>query len=117
MRFTHDVFLSYSSLDKPVVHDLATRLRERGLRVWLDDWEIQPGDSIPAKDRGGARTASAVLVLCMSEHALGSDWSALERHTFQFRDPLNRERHFIPLRLDDAEPRGSLAQFLAIDWR
>ena len=33
-----------------------------------------------------------------------------------FRDPLNQEGRFIPLRLDDAPIKGSLAQFLYINW-
>jgi hypothetical protein len=47
----------------------------------------------------------------------GADWAQLEAGTFRFRDPLNKERRFILLRLDDAPIRGSLAQFLYIDWR
>ena len=58
-----------------------------------------------------------MLVLCMSANAFGSDWAQLESGTFRFRDPLNRERRFIPLRLDDSPIRSSLAQFLYIDWR
>jgi len=30
--------------------------------------------------------------------------------------PLNQERRFIPLRLDDAPIKGSLTQFLYINW-
>jgi WD40 repeat protein len=41
----------------------------------------------------------------------------LEAGTFRFRDPLNKERRFIPLRLDEAPIKGSLAQFLYINWR
>jgi hypothetical protein len=37
--------------------------------------------------------------------------------TLPLRDPLNEERRFIPLRLDDAPIKGSLAQFLYINWR
>ncbi|MGD0946970.1 MAG: toll/interleukin-1 receptor domain-containing protein [Candidatus Binatia bacterium] len=51
--FTHDVFLSHSAKDKAVVRAIAERLRADGLRVWLDDWEIRPGDSIPAKIEDG----------------------------------------------------------------
>jgi hypothetical protein len=58
-----------------------------------------------------------VLVLCMSANAFGSDWAQLEAGTFRFRDPLNKERRFIPLRLDDTPIKGSLAQFLYINWR
>jgi small GTP-binding protein len=114
-EFTHDVFLSYSSKDKAVVHSIADRLRADGLRVWLDAWEIRPGDSIPAKIEEGLEH-SRVLVLCMSAHAFGSDWAELEAGTFRFRDPLNKERRFIPLRLDTVPIRGSLAQFLYLDW-
>jgi hypothetical protein len=51
--FKFDVFLSHSSKDTPVVLELAQRLRKDGLRVWLDQWEIKPGDSIPAKIEHG----------------------------------------------------------------
>ena len=40
----------------------------------------------------------------------------MEAGTFRFRDPLNKDRRFIPLRLDDALIKGSLAQFLYINW-
>jgi 2-polyprenyl-3-methyl-5-hydroxy-6-metoxy-1,4-benzoquinol methylase len=113
--FKYDVFLSHSSKDKSIVRAVAERLREDGLRVWLDDWELHPGDSIPAKIEEGLEY-SRVLVLCMSAHAFGSDWAQLEAGTFRFRDPLNKERRFIPLRLDVASIPGSLAQFLYINW-
>ena len=113
--FTYDVFLSYSSKDKKIVRPLAERLRADGLRVWLDDWEIRPGDSIPAKVEEGLEH-SRVLVLCMSEHAFGSGWAQLEAGTFRFRDPLNKERRFIPVRLDNSTIKGSLVQFLYINW-
>ena len=97
--FKYDVFLSHSSRDKAVVRDVAERLRGDGLRVWFDEWEIRPGDSIPAKIEAGLEN-SRVLVLCMSAHAFGSEWAQLEAGTFRFRDPLNQQRRFIPLRLD-----------------
>src|SRR5437763_683377 len=53
----------------------------------------------------------------MSANAFGSDWAQLESGTFRFRDQLNKERHFLPLRLDEAPIKGSLAQFLYINWR
>ena len=113
--FTYDVFLNHSAKDKAVVRDVAERLRGDGLRVWFDEWEIRPGDSIPAKIEEGLEH-SRVLVLCMSVHAFGSDWAQLEAGTFRFRDPLNHDRRFIPLRLNDAPIKGSLAQFLYINW-
>jgi len=114
--FTYDVFLSHSPKDKAVVRAIAERLRADGLLVWLDEWELKPGHSIPAKIEEGLEH-SRVLVLCMSAHAFGSNWAALEKQTLRFRDPLNKQRRFIPLRLDAAPIAGSLAQFLYINWR
>lgn len=113
--FKYDIFLSHSSKDKPVVRELANRLKKDKLRVWFDEWELKPGDSIPAKIEQGLEH-SRVLVLCMSANAFGSDWAQLEAGMFRFRDPLNQERRFIPLRLDDAPIKGSLTQFIYINW-
>jgi hypothetical protein len=115
--FPFDVFLNHSSKDKSIVRPLAERLRADGLRVWYDEWEIRPGDSIPHKIEKGLEQ-SRILILCMSANAFdASDWAQLESGTFRFRDPLNKERRFLPLRLDDAPATGSLGQFLYIDWR
>src|SRR5205085_6695259 len=113
--FAYDVFLSHSSKDKAIVRPLAERLRNDGVKVWFDEWLLKSGDSIPAKIEEGLE-CSRVLVLCMSANAFGSDWAQLESYTFLFRDPLNEERRFIPLRLDEAPIRGSLAQFLYVIW-
>ncbi len=109
-EFPYDVFLSHSSKDKKIIRLLAERLKKDGVKVWFDEWEIRPGDSIPAKIEEGLEH-SRVLVLCMSANAFGSDWAQLESGTFRFRDPLNKERRFLPLRLDDAPINGSLGQF------
>ena len=37
-------FLSHSSKDQLVVREIAERLRADGLRVWLDEWVLKPGD-------------------------------------------------------------------------
>ena len=51
-----------------------------------------------------------LMVLCISANACGSDWAQLESGTFRFRDPLNTERRFLPLRLDDASSKGSTSR-------
>jgi small GTP-binding protein len=114
-EFAYDVFLSHSAKDKPVARDIAERLRKDGVKVWFDEWTLKPGDNIPHKIEEGLER-SRVLVLCMSANAFGSDWAQLESGTFRFRDPLNKERRFLPLRLDDAPVKGSLTQFLYINW-
>ena len=115
-RYRYDVFLSHSSADKPVVRELAEQLRAAGLRVWFDEWLIQPGDLISAKIEEGL-AHSAVLLFCMSVNAFGSDWVSLEGHTALFRDPQNLERRFVPLRLDDAPIKAMLRGYAYINWQ
>jgi WD40 repeat protein len=114
-NFSYDVFLSHTAKDKVTVLSLAERLKKDGLNVWLDAWLLKPGDNILHKIEQGL-DESRVLVLCMSANAYESDWTRLESYTFRFRDPLNHERRFIPLRLDDAPVRGALSQFVYVDW-
>ena len=119
--FPYDVFLSHSAQDKAVVRPLAERLRKDGLKLWFDEWVLKPGDSIPAKIEAGLEH-SRVLVLCMSAQAFRSDWAQLLTHPQPStlnpqptRAPLNQERRLIPLRLDDAPSRASLAQFVCLN--
>ena len=114
--FDFDVFLSYSLKDKKVVHELARRLKKDGLRVWLDEWEIQPGDIIPLKIQRGLEL-SRTLLMCMSPAYFDSEWGTLEHYTLLFRDPTNAQRRFVPLLIEDCSPPDIIAQFALIDWR
>jgi WD40 repeat protein len=114
--FEYDVFLSYSSKDKVVVHSLAERLKRDGLRVWLDSWAIQPGDLIPLKIQHGLEN-SRTLLMCMSPAYFDSDWGTLEHHTLLFRDPTNSQRRFIPLIIADCVLPDIIGQFSFIDLR
>lgn len=115
-QFQFDVFLSHNHADKPRVRKLAEQLKEVGLRVWLDEWVIQPGDIISLKVDEGLEQ-SRVLLLCVSSAALASDWVALERSTAIHRDPANTERRLIPLLLADCELPDTLRRYRYIDFR
>ena len=62
MKFEYDVFLSYSRKDKETVHALAERLRGDGVRVWLDVWEIEPGDPIGMKIQHGVEKSRTMVI-------------------------------------------------------
>jgi hypothetical protein len=98
--FDYDVFFSYSSKDKSIVHALAERLKNDGRRVWLDNWVIEPGESIPLKIHQGLESSHTVLV-CMSPAYFGSDWGWAEHLTQLFEDPTNKQRRLIPLLIED----------------
>lgn len=114
--FQYDVFLSHNRGDKPRVVPLAERLREAGLRVWLDDWVLRPGDDVDLAIEHGLE-ASRTLVLCMSPAAFGSDQVGLERSTVLFRDPANQDRRFIPVLLADCDLPDTLRRFKYVDYR
>jgi len=106
-QFQYDVFLNHSAKDKSAVRPLVERLRKDGLKVWFGEWELKPGDHLQKKIDDGLENFR-VLVLSMSANAFGSNWAQLEAGTFRFRDPLNKERRFISLRLDDTPIEGPL---------
>lgn len=63
-----DVFISHASEDKDTfVRPLAEKLREAGIHVWYDDYEIKIGDSLRAKiDEGLAKSRFGILVVSLS---------------------------------------------------
>ena len=68
-----DVFVSHASEDKAAVaRPLAEQLGERGLTVWLDDFELRIGDSLRRKiDAGLAGSRFGVVILSRSFFAKG----------------------------------------------
>lgn len=74
----HDVFISHASEDKDdVVRPLAHALRDGGLDVWFDEFELKIGDSLRRKiDKGLANSRFGVIVL--SESFFTKGWTNYE---------------------------------------
>jgi WD40 repeat protein len=114
--FDYDLLLSHTSKDKPIIRRLAGKLTKDGVRVWLDKRMIGPGESIPLAVKNGL-LKSRVLAICWSKNYAESERGQFEANTFLFRDPNNRDRRFVPSRLDDHEIEETLRPFLFIDYR
>lgn len=73
-----DVFISHASEDKDeVVRPLANALREAGLSVWYDEFELRIGDSLRRKiDRGLGSSRFGVVVV--SQAFFGKGWPEYE---------------------------------------
>ncbi|MEV8437508.1 toll/interleukin-1 receptor domain-containing protein [Actinosynnema sp. NPDC051121] len=113
------VFVSHRLVDAPVAERLAVELRNRGHRVWLDDWAIGLGDSIVAKmDEGLA--ASAYLVLCYSAAGTDSPWASREWMSALARQLDGAGVRVLPVRLTGGTPPAILADVkyadLTADW-
>jgi hypothetical protein len=115
----YDVFLSHSSQDKAQVRQLATRLQQDGVRVFLDEWEIQSGQLILGRIETGLQQAQRVIAF-LSRHFYQSNYARLEVEAILKRD-LDQQQpthdftsRIIFLRTDDA-PMPLIYDALA--WR
>jgi hypothetical protein len=69
---TPTVFISYSHDDtehKRWVLDLASHLRENGVDVLFDAWDLRPGDDVPKFMERGVRDADRVLMICTEAYS------------------------------------------------
>lgn len=109
-----DVFLSHNSRDKPIVEEIAARLRERGLTFWLDRLELQPGLPWQEGLEEGIRASRSVAIFIGAD-GLGA-WETPEMRAFIDRS--RRERvPVIPVLLPGCPDSPRLPLFLeAFTW-
>lgn len=67
------IFLSHSHADKTFVRKLAADLRKAGARVWVDEAELQIGDSLIEKIREGIDEMEYVGAV-LSPSSIASKW-------------------------------------------
>jgi hypothetical protein len=95
------VFISHSSADKPFVFRLASELLAEGVPVWLDTWELGPGDPLIAS-LDSALDGSARVLVVMSSHAAATKWVKYEiQKTLEAEERLG-QRLLVPITVDDS---------------
>jgi TIR domain len=113
------VFVCHRKADVALVEPIALELRLAGHQVWLDEWEIDVGDSIVARVDAGLGGAS-YLILCCS--ATGQSlWTDREWMSTLARQLAGHSIRLLPVLIDGKGRKPSILadiRFadLAADW-
>lgn len=109
------VFISYSHRDYEVVNQIRAALISDNNRVWLDMFDVQPGDSISTKIDQGIK-ASDYFILVISESSNQSEW--VKREIATAFDLANQQKiSVVPFLTDEVEVPFEMRGLLYIDAR
>lgn len=96
-----DVFVSYSKNDQVKVSRLVETLENKGIKVWFDENQINPGDDFLDKMRKGIEECSFFLV-CLSpsfEKKPPQSWAKSEFRMAILKERLTNDNSIIPVRI------------------
>lgn len=97
------IFLSHTGVDKPFVRKLRERLIDRGVpKVWIDEAEIQLGDSLTGKIEEGLKLCNYVGVV-LSKSSINSLWVKQELELAITKQIQQNRVVVLPLLLEDCE--------------
>lgn len=101
------IFLSHSHADKPLARKLAADLRAAGHVVWIDEAQIEIGDSLVEKIREGIDQVDYVAAL-LSSASVESEWVKRELDLASNREIDERRVVVLPLMVEEVELPGFL---------
>jgi len=110
------VFVSYAQADKVVARQVAEALRNAGLLVWIDAWELAAGDSI-AQRIDQAIASSDILLVLLSQSSVASQWVQKELSAALSGELRDRAITVIPALIEDCRIPPLLADRQYLDLR
>ena len=102
MSYEFDAFLSHRGEDKAWVRALRQNLVKYGVRVFLDEVDIEPGSSWVQRLQEGLRNSKAGILVCTAA-ALESNWVRKEMD-WMIKESLSGDFKFFPVLLDPEIP-------------
>ena len=96
------VFISYASEDKDFVLRLAKDLEKNGITIWLDDWEILPGDSIIEKIENALKEHTFFLPVLSSNFNVKA-FPLKELRAAIMKQASNHSKYIIPVLKEKCE--------------
>lgn len=110
------VFLSHSHANKDFARKLAADLRNAGHSVWIDEAEINIGDSLIGKIRSGIDQVDFVCAI-LSKDSVTSSWVQKELELASSREIDEKRIVVLPLIIDDVDLPGFLRGKFYGDFR
>ncbi len=110
------VFICHASEDKGSARWISRALQDAGADVWLDEWEIQVGDSILDKIDQALGVVTHLVVL-LSWTSIQRPWVRKELSSALFRQLDGHSICVLPVRLDDCPVPPILADIKYADGR
>jgi hypothetical protein len=113
------VFLSYEHHDRPFVRFLADDIRASRVKLWIDEMEILPGDSLIGKISEGLADSDFVLA-CLSHTSVRSNWVRTELQIAATRGIQQKRAVVLPLLVGTVKPKDIppfLSHLLYVDFR
>jgi tetratricopeptide (TPR) repeat protein len=115
----YDVVISFAGEDRNLAQAIATRLVDRGLRVFYDDFErsVLWGHNLYEYLTDLYQNRARYCVVLVSRHYANKRWTRLEWKAIQARCFRECEPYCLPVRLDDTELPGLLptTAYLSLD--
>lgn len=109
------IFLSHNSKDKPWVRELAKRLTADGVVVWLDEAELNIGDSLIERISEGIENMEYVAAV-LSNNSISSSWVQKELSLAMSKEIAGRKVTVLPLLIEKCQLPGSLRDKLYADF-
>jgi len=110
------IFISHNWKDKAFAKRLANDLKIRGVHVWIDEGEIQIGDSLIEKIREGIDQMDFLAVV-LSPHSVESEWVKREVDVAMNQEIEGKRVKVLPLLYKDCKLPGFLKGKLYADFR